>query len=137
MPHRFEFDSEARVLLAILEGAMHGWEISVAANEITPHFDDLRLSAVIADFTAVTDFDVAGAMIRLQSKRDVAVVRNTHYVLVVPQTHMFGLARMYELSADPPFPHLQIVRTREEAFASLKLSSPKFASLVLPQQSSQ
>ena len=130
MPHRFEYDSAARVLL--LEGEIRGWDISAAAKDLAPYLDELRLAAIIADFTAVTVFDVAGAMIGLQSKRDAALVRDTPLALLVPQTHKFGLARMYELSADPSFSRLQIVRTREEAFASLKLPTLRFESLVFP-----
>jgi hypothetical protein len=135
MPYQLQFDRNLRILLVIYEGDVV--DISEVGKEIIPHFDELRPSAVIVDFTAITSLDVPGERVRHQSQIDVALVRdaNTPVALVVPpQEHLYGLARMYELSANPSFPRLHIVATREEAFTSLDIVDAKFDKLVLPGQ---
>jgi hypothetical protein len=135
MPYQLQFDYKLRILLVVYEGNIRGWDISEVGMEITPHFGALRPAAVIVDLAAITSFDVAGDIVRHQAKSDVALVRDTDtpVALVVPrQPHLYGLARMYELSANPPFPRLDIFYSREEALASLKIADPKFEKLVLP-----
>lgn len=135
MTYQLQFDYNLRILLVVYERKICGWDISEVGKEITPHFDALKPSAVIVDLTAITSFDVASDLVRSQAKRDVALVRgtNTPIALVIPrQPHLYGLARMYELSANPSFPRLQIFYSREEALASLKVADPKFEKLVLP-----
>ncbi len=135
MPHQLQFDYTLRILLVVYEGTVSGWDLSEVEKEITPNFDALRPSAVIVDLAAITSFDVAGDIVRSRAKRDVALVwdTNTPVALVVPrQPHLYGLARMYELSADPDFPRLHIFYSREEALASIEVADPKFQKLVLP-----
>lgn len=131
MPYHFEFDTRHRILLVFYEGEVHGWEIADASKELSPRFDNLKLSAVIGDFSAVTVADFEGSIVRWLSKKDVSFVGKTPFVIVVQRVHMFGLARMYELSADPSFPALRIVHNREEAFAALNLQNPKFEKVTL------
>jgi hypothetical protein len=47
-------------------------------------------------------------------------------VIVVPQTHAFGLARMFQIIGEPKRPLLKVVHTLDEAFATLGLQSPHF-----------
>ena len=139
MPVQVQFDGSLRILLVVYEGNIRGWDISEVYKEIAHHFDELRPSAVIVDFAAITSFDVPGDIVRFQAKKDVALLgdTNTPVVLVIPrQQHLFGLARMYELSANPPFPELRIVHSREEALTGLNIVSPNFDKLVLPERRS-
>lgn len=135
MPHQLQFDYTLRILLVVYEGSICGGDLAEVEKEITPHFAALRPTAVIVDLTAITSFDVAGDIVRSRAKRDVALVQgtNTPVALVVPrQPHLYGLARMYELSANPDFPRLHIFYSREEALASVEVANAKFEKLVLP-----
>ena len=131
MPYHLEFDSEHRILLVIFEGEVHGWEISEASNEVRPRFSDLNASAVISDLSAVTNADFTGSMVRHQAKVDVSYLQKVAFIMVAPRTHLYGLARMYELSANPSFAALRVVHSREEAFAALDVQDPKFDRVTL------
>ena len=81
----------------------------------------------------MTIADFEGSIIRWFSKKDVLFVGKARFVTVVQHAPMFGLAPMYELSADSPFAALRIVRKRDEAFAALNVHNPKFEKVTLDQ----
>jgi len=47
--------------------------------------------------------------------------------LIAPKSEIFGMSRMYELTADRPA--VQVVRTREAAFAALDALNLQFEKL--------
>jgi hypothetical protein len=50
-------------------------------------------------------------------------------VIVAPQTHAFGLFRMFQLEGEHNRPLLQVVRTMDEAYAALGVRAPHFEPL--------
>jgi len=47
-------------------------------------------------------------------------------VLVIPQTFIFGLARMFQILGEKNRPELQVVRTMDEAYHLLRVERPEF-----------
>jgi hypothetical protein len=49
--------------------------------------------------------------------------------IVAPQTHAFGLMRMFQIVGDATRPELRVVRSLDEALAALNITSPHFEPL--------
>ena len=82
----------------------------------------------ILDFSAVTDFALSSNLLRQLAKQEPCIPDPTDRpgVIVVPQTHAFGLARMFQIMGETTRPLLHVVHTLDEAFAKLGVQSPPF-----------
>ena len=120
MPHRVEFDVEHKILLVIHEGEVHGREIEELGDKLRPLLGELNPSAAISDFSEATAVDINSQMVRHLARKDTSSFpRRIRRFIVAPHDYQFGLARMYELSAEPPFADLHVVRRKEDALATL------------------
>ena len=131
MAHRLEFDVEHKILLIIHWGAVHGREIETLGDELKLRLSELNPSAAISDFSEASAVDISSHMVRhLAMKDTTSVLRTLPRIIVAPDDHKFGLARMYEMCAYPPFVALQVVRSKKEALAELGVRDPQFTKLV-------
>jgi len=131
MPYRFEFDPVNKILLSRLDGRLTdesmaefhetAWKRAAAVD---PH-------AAIVDFSSVTEFAVSSESVRqlARQKTPLPNSRSMPRVIVAPQTHAFGLFRMFQIVGEPTRPLLSVVRTMNEAFAALGVASPNFEPL--------
>ena len=131
MAYRLQFDSKQKVLLVIHEGEVHAWEIETLADELRQRLSELNPSTTISDFSTATTINLTTDMIRHLAERDAAFPPTMRRFIVAPLDYMFGLARMYELSAHPPFASLQVVRRREDALVAIGTDTLKLEPLVL------
>ena len=75
----------------------------------------------IVDFSAATGGSVSTCAVHTLAQRTSSYNRNSKHVVVAPQPHAFGLTRMYQAYARETRPNLEVVRTVDEAYASLGL----------------
>jgi hypothetical protein len=130
MAHRLEFDFQHRILLILHEGTVLGREIEKLGDQLKPRLGILNPSAAISDFSRATAVDIDSHMVRHLAMKDAAsCLRMLRRFIVAPREHQFGLARMYEICAYPPFVDLRIVRSKEEALAFLGIQNPEFQTL--------
>ena len=86
--------------------------------------------AGILDFSSVTEFAVSSEIIRQFAHQEPAMPDASRpRIVVAPQTHAFGLFRMFQLTREDSRPRLTIVHTMDEAFAALGVQSPQFEPL--------
>jgi hypothetical protein len=130
MAHRLEFDFQHRILLIIHEGSVRGREIEKLGDQLKPQLGALNPSAAISDFSGATIVETSSDMVRHLAMKDAAsCLRALRRFIVAPREYQFGLARMYEISAYPPFVDLRVVRSKEEALATLGVQNPEFEEL--------
>jgi hypothetical protein len=130
MPHRLEFDFEHKILHIIHQGEIHGRDIEKLGETLRPQLPKLDPSAAISDFSQATTVHINSQMVRRLAMKDTSSFpRTIRRFIVAPLDYQFGLARMYEMSADPPFTALSVVRSVEEAFAALGFQKLKFEKL--------
>jgi hypothetical protein len=127
MPYHFEFDSDYRILVIVLEGHVRDQEMLQINREIEARISELSPSAGITDASAVTTFDVATHTIRELALHPSPYPPAIPRFLVAPTDYLFGMARMYQISGERE--HVQVVRSREEALAALGVQKPKFEKL--------
>lgn len=85
----------------------------------------------IVDFSAATGGSVSTFAVHTLAQRTSIYDRSSKHVVVAPQAHAFGLTRMYQVYARETRPNLEIVRTLDEAYASLGLSKSTGSGLPL------
>lgn len=80
----------------------------------------------ILDFSKVTDFEVSTAAIREVAASPPVFPAGYMRVLVIPRDFIYGLARMFQILTEETRPELRVVRTMEEVYGLLGVSSPEF-----------
>jgi hypothetical protein len=126
MPYHFEFDHEHRILLVISEGDLSDSDLLEGHDDTTKHVISLNPSAGISDLSGVTSFSVSGDGVRRAAERPSPYKDPMPRFLVAPHDHVFGLSRMYQIVGCETREALQVVRSREEAFAALGVQNPRF-----------
>ena len=133
MGHRFEFDAENKILLVRPEGRLTDEALLEVYAWIAKYSAATDARAGIFDFSLVTEFAASSDAIRNLARQEPAMPDAVHRprVLVAPSTHVFGIARMFQIVGEHKRPSLTVVRTLDEAFAALGVQSPHFEPLAL------
>ena len=131
MALRFEFDPALKILLIRIDGRLTDEVLREYYRALRKYSTATDASAAITDFSAVTEFAVSSEIIRQLAREEPAVPNATTRprILVVPQTHAYGLARMFQITGETTRPMLSVVRTMDEAIATLGIQSPHFEPL--------
>lgn len=80
----------------------------------------------ILDFSHVTEFEVSSDAIRQVAAAAPVFPPGHMRIMVIPQTFIYGLARMFQILTESTRPELHVVRTMEEAYSLLDVESPDF-----------
>lgn len=121
-----EFDSRNNILRGTLEGSMTGarlLEFYTAATKFMASHPPCR---GILDFSHVTEFEVSSDAIRQVAAAAPVFPPGHMRIMVIPQTFIYGLARMFQILTESTRPELHVVRTMEEAYSLLDVESPDF-----------
>jgi len=125
---QFEFDEANKILLSRFEGRLTDESTVEFYEAAWKHATATDASAGIVDFSFVTEFAVSSEILRqlARQKSDLPNAIRRPRVVVAPQTHAFGLFRMFQIVGEDTRPLLRVVRTMDEAFAALDVESPQF-----------
>ncbi len=129
MPYHFEFDVEHKVLLVVPEGEIVAQDVATFNDSVRQRVSDLQPVGAIIDCSGVTGFNLPGEVLRKAAQPPAPFPADTPRFVVAPTDYLFGMARMYELSAARPKEMLKVVRSMEEALARLGVQNPRFARL--------
>ena len=113
MAHHFEYDSEHHILLVVLEGNLTREEILGYHKEVERTLGAYEFLFAITDTTAVVGGTLPGNLAFELSAYDVFAHRRIPRFIVAPQNHLYGVARMYELTSNASPTSLQVVRTEK------------------------
>ncbi len=128
MGFRFEFDPVNKILLVRFEGRHTDESLAQATQAARKHWAATDARAGIADYSSVTEFAVSAELVRNLPRQEPPMpdVTKNPLVLVMPTPAGYGLARMYQIMGDRTLPSVNVVRTMDEAFATLGVQSPRF-----------
>jgi hypothetical protein len=131
MAFRFEFDPVNKILLCRMDGRLTDELLTVFYEEARKRSTAADASMAIMDVSSVTEFAVSAESVSRLARQEPAMAHATTRprILIAPQTHAFGLFRMFQIIGEPKRPLLQVVHTLDEAFAALGVQSPKFSPL--------
>jgi hypothetical protein len=127
MPYLFEFDSVHRVFRCRMSGRVTDEELQQYYKTAARYIERTNPLGAILDFTAVTSFEVSSATIKSIAHSppnlpDPLVPR----FLVAPSTHVYGMARMFQMLGEGTRPNLHVVRSLAEAQAALRIGGEDF-----------
>ena len=127
MGYAFEFNSVNKLLLLRFDGRLTDELYAEAYSAAQKHWAATDAKMGIVDFTPVTDFAASPQFLRqLVNREPVGDAAKYPRVAVAPTTVQFGLARMFQTIGERTRPLLHVVRTIDEAFAILRVQSPRF-----------
>ena len=129
MPYHFEFDAENKILLVVPEGEIVAQDVANFNDDIRRRASELNPVGAIIDCSAVSGFNLPGELLRKAAHAPAPFPAETPRFVVAPTDFLFGMARMFELSASRPKEMLKVVRSMEEALARLGVQSPRFTRL--------
>lgn len=129
MPFHFEFDREHRILLVVVQGEYGDAEMLALIDAIRNRVGDLGVSAGITDLSLVTSFTVSSKAVRSAAGQPSPFADPTPRFVVAPADLVFGMFRMYQTHGERTRAMLHLVRSREEALATLGVPSPTFERL--------
>jgi hypothetical protein len=132
MPVRFEFDYGHKILLVLFEGDMRDAEAFTIKAKVVSYMERLRPLAGIADLSGVKTFDVSGQTMRTVARQPPHPEEIPRFI-VAPQDHVFGMARMYELTETKTEGKMHVVRSREQALETMGVKDAKFEPVELPE----
>lgn len=121
-----EFDAKHNILRGTLDGRMTGAILLQLHARATKYMASHPPCRGILDFLKVTDCEVSTAAIRQVAASPPVFPAGYMRVLVIPRDFIYGLARMFQILTQETRPELQVVRTMEEAYHLLEVSSPEF-----------
>jgi hypothetical protein len=131
MPLRVEFDPANKILLLHFEGQVTDESVAEFYRAIRKYWTAADASMGIVDFSSVIEFALSSNRIRQLAQQEPCMPDATSRprVIVAPKTHVFGLARMFQILGEPARPRLSVVHTLDEALAALGIQSPHFGPL--------
>lgn len=121
-----EFDAKNNILRGTLDGRMTGAILLDLQARTAKYMASRPPCRGILDFSKVTDFEVSTAAIREVAASPPVFPAGYMRVLVIPRDFIYGLARMFQILTEETRPELRVVRTMEEAYGLLEVSSPEF-----------
>jgi hypothetical protein len=124
MAGRFEFDSQHKILLLVMEGDVGDDDIVSANDRIAQQVNHLHPRGGISDLSGISGFDVSSKAMRMAAAQRAPYPEETAWFIVAAQDHIFGMARMYEMAGSRD--NLKVVRSRQEALAALGVEKPMF-----------
>lgn len=130
MAFHFEYDAVHGILCGRVEGPMTDQSLREYYRLVGEHADRLQPRGGIADFSAVTSFDVSSETVHdlarlAPAMPDPALPR----VVVAPSPLIYGMSRVFQAVGGDSRPTLRVVRTLEEAYQFVGVPSPRFEPL--------
>lgn len=131
MAFRFEFDPVHKILLARFEGELTNESAEAYHDALGRNWRATNARTGIWDLSGVTEFSLASDFLRnLAARKPVTPGLTDHpRFIVVPETAGYGLMRMFQIMGETSRPLLHVVRTVEEALATLGVPSAHFEPL--------
>jgi hypothetical protein len=130
MGSTYEFDKDNQVLLVHLHGRLSDESLGALTQAGEKYWAATNPRAEIIDCSGVTEYALSSDRVRQLAKRQIVPeAASLPRVIVVPETHAYGLARMYQITGEQSRPKTTVVRTIDEALKVLNITSPHFEPL--------
>jgi hypothetical protein len=128
MAIRFEFDEVNQIVLVRIDGQLTDESLGDAYEAIRRYSVLTDAKAGIFDLTGVTEFAVSSEFVLRLATSEPAMPKADERprVVIAPQTHAFGLVRMFQIVGERTRPLFSAVKTMDEAVKFLRASTPDF-----------
>ncbi len=128
MSYRFEYDTTNKILLGRFEGVLTEESAAAFYSAIRKYGAATDARAGIWDFSSATE-NVASETIRRVAKQEPAMPADRPCFIMAPDSHLFALSRMFQMTGEHKRPLLQVVRSLDDALRMLGVKSAHFEPL--------
>jgi len=132
----FSFDAKNKIILVAVQGHISDAVLSDGYASMGKYAASHGPCRAIVDASGVTKFEVSSHTVRGLARSAPAIPVGYARVIVAPQAHLYGMMRMFQMLGELTRPDLQVVRTMEEAYQLLRVESPEFTPLPIPEEGS-
>ena len=119
MPVDFIIDIARKLVVSTWSGEIKESDFFEVASRIKAHPDFDPCFSELLDFSGATGVSVSTFELQAIASQESIYNRSSMHVVIVPQPHLFGLARMYQVYAEQTKPNVVAVRSMEEACAQI------------------
>jgi len=126
MAYYFEFDSSNGILRCRFEGDVTDETLKECYDAAGRYAALTNPGASILDFSNVNSCNVSAQTVRQLAHRVPVMPGSRPHFLVVPSSHTYGLARMFQQCGSEARPELHVVRSVDEAYSLLEVREPRF-----------
>ena len=123
MPSVLYFDAKNSVLRQSYQGRLTDPVLVEGYVQAETYFTNHPPSRMITDFSEVTSVEVSSHTVRTLAARPPRLSVGFARILVTPQNSLYGVARMFQILVEKTRPDLRIVRSLEEAYRLLGITS--------------
>lgn len=114
-------DVNQRLVISTFYGEASDADLSETASRISSHPDFDPSFSEIIDLSGITAGTFSTSALANLSRQASVFTPTSVHVVIAPQPHMFGLARMVEVQAEETKPNAMVLKTMDEARKFLKL----------------
>jgi hypothetical protein len=112
---QFTIDIHQKLVVSTYSGEINDADLFDVAPLIASHPDFDPMFSEIVDFSGVTSGTVSSLAIERKARQESIFSPTSKHAVITPQAHLFGLARMFAVYAEPTKPNIMVVRTINEA----------------------
>jgi hypothetical protein len=126
VPSVLHFDAKNNVLRHTFHGRLTDTVLVEGYYKAGKYVARHPPSRIISDFSDVTSIEVSSQTVRTLAATPPKLPVGCTRVFVTPQHSLYGVARMFQILAEKSRPDLRIVRTLDEAYRLLGITSADF-----------
>ena len=126
MGFMMSFDARNNLLRMTLEGRVTDAILSDSYATAAKYVAANPPCRGIWNFSDVTQFEVSTDTIQGLARSSPIILSGHMRVIVAPQDHLYGMARMFQILGQETRSDLHVVRTMDEAYRLLQVESPEF-----------
>jgi hypothetical protein len=112
-------DEAKRVVIVTFENEIGDADLLGIATATMAHPQFNPSFSEIVDFSAVTGGNVSTFALRSLAQRTSIYDHASKHIAIAPQTHVFGLSRMFQVFAEDTRPNMAVFHTLNEALKFL------------------
>ena len=129
-PHfHFEYDATHRIFAVRMRGTITDAIFKACYAETPRYVQGRDVQAALTDLSDVQRYDVSAAAVRDVARLAPLFPDPTPRWVIAPQDHIFGMARMFQMTSPAGRGMLHIVRSMTDAYAALGVTTPHFERL--------
>jgi hypothetical protein len=123
-----DFDAKNQILRVTLDGRVTDEVLFESRAAMGKYLASHPLCHSIGDFSKAMRYDFSSDAVT-QLAEGPSLPTAAMRILVAPPDSVYGMARMFQILAEKTRPNVHVVRTMNEAYSLLQVTSPEFSPL--------
>ena len=119
MPFTVQILAEQKLVVTKLFSEVNAGELAEVASAILSHAEFNPAFSELIDCSGITNLDISIQFLQNIASAQSIFNKGSRHIIVAPEDHLYGLARMTQVLAEQTKPNVAVVRTLAEAYEIL------------------